>query len=101
LWYASEREQTADAEQHDATMSPKYGAHGRSRKALRGLAGLAGHSQQQDRLPASATEWMPSASSDEEPVRAQAPNLVTAMNVFAARAATTALVPPSELTVRS
>ena len=45
-------------------------------------------------LPASATEWMASASIDADCVSAHAPNLVTAMPVLASSAATTALVPP-------
>src|SRR5919112_3817033 len=42
---------------------------------------------------------MASASIEEAPVSAHAANLVTAMKILAARAATTALVPPSALTV--
>src|ERR687898_3060417 len=42
---------------------------------------------------------MASASIEDAPVSAQAANLVTAMKMFAVRAATTALVPPSALTV--
>ena len=45
-------------------------------------------------LPASATEWIASASIEADPVSANATNLVTAMPVFASSAATTALVPP-------
>src|SRR5215203_3372784 len=41
---------------------------------------------------------MASASIEEAPVRAHAANLVTAMKIFAVRAATTALVAPSALT---
>src|SRR6185312_3883503 len=49
-------------------------------------------------LPESATEWMASASIDEDPVRKKAMNLVTAMPRLAARAAKIAFVPPSVLT---
>src|SRR5258705_1398394 len=49
-------------------------------------------------LPESATEWIDSASIDEEPVSANAANLVTAMPMFAPSAATIALVPPAVLT---
>ncbi len=48
-------------------------------------------------LPASATEWIASDSIELDPVTAKAPNLVIAMPVLAASAATTALVPPSVL----
>src|SRR5215213_10114993 len=41
---------------------------------------------------------MASASIEEAPVSAHAANLVTAMKILAASAATTALVPPSALT---
>ena len=50
-------------------------------------------------LPESATEWIDSASIDDEPVRKNATNLVTAMPRFANNAATTAFVPPSVLTL--
>ena len=46
-------------------------------------------------MPESATEWMLSASIDENPVSRKAMNFVTAIPMFARRAATTALVPPS------
>ena len=46
-------------------------------------------------MPASATEWMASASIELMPVRRNAMNLVIAMPVLASSAATTALVPPS------
>src|ERR687898_1706382 len=42
---------------------------------------------------------MASASIEDAPVSAQAANLVTAMKMFAVRAATTALVPPPALPV--
>src|SRR5215203_3700599 len=42
---------------------------------------------------------MASASIEEAPVSAHAANLVSAMKILAASAATTALVPPSALTV--
>src|SRR3954451_18339838 len=46
-------------------------------------------------FPESATEWMASASIEEAPVSRNARNFMTAMPVFASRAATTALLPPS------
>jgi hypothetical protein len=46
-------------------------------------------------LPESATEWIASASMEENPVRKKARNLVAAMPRFASSAAMTALVPPS------
>jgi hypothetical protein len=46
-------------------------------------------------LPASAHEWIASASIEEFRASANAMNLVAAIPVFASRAATTALVPPS------
>src|ERR1700755_3058476 len=48
-------------------------------------------------LPESATEWIDSASIDEEPVSANAPNFVTAMPRLAPSAARIAFVPPSVL----
>src|SRR5918912_3366346 len=50
-------------------------------------------------LPESATEWMDSASIDDEPVSSHAMNFVKAMPRFAASAAMIALVPPPALTV--
>ena len=52
-------------------------------------------------LPASATEWMASASIDAEPEKNQAMNFVMAMPVFAKNAATTAFVPWDALTAAS
>ncbi|GAB2916930.1 hypothetical protein GCM10027203_15700 [Nonomuraea fastidiosa] len=49
-------------------------------------------------LPESATEWMPSASIDEEPVKNAATNLDTAIAKFADNAAMIAFVPPLALT---
>ena len=46
-------------------------------------------------MPESATEWMASASIEENPVRKKARNFVAAIPRFARSAATTALVPPS------
>src|SRR5690349_15967656 len=48
-------------------------------------------------LPESATEWIDSASMDENPVSRNAMNFVIAMPMFARSAAMTALVPPSAL----
>ncbi len=45
-------------------------------------------------MPESATEWMDSASIDDEPVSRKATNLVTAMPRFAISAAMIALLPP-------
>ncbi len=44
-------------------------------------------------LPESATEWIASASIDENPVRKNATNFVTAIPRFARSAAMTARVP--------
>ncbi|GAA2214349.1 hypothetical protein GCM10009850_098140 [Nonomuraea monospora] len=49
-------------------------------------------------MPESATEWMPSASIEEDPVNAAATNFATAIAKFAVKAATIALVPPLALT---
>src|SRR3954452_21032723 len=46
-------------------------------------------------------EWMPSASIEEAPVRKNARNFISAMPVFASRAAMTALLPPSADTADS
>ena len=46
-------------------------------------------------LPESATEWIASASIEENPVRKNARNLVAAIPRFARSAAMTARVPPS------
>ena len=46
-------------------------------------------------MPESATEWIASASIEENPVRKKAMNFVAAMPRFASSAAMTALVPPS------
>src|SRR3954454_11581208 len=48
-------------------------------------------------LPESATEWIDSASIEDEPVSSQATNFVTAIPRFAVSAAMIALVPPSAL----
>src|SRR3954465_9262996 len=48
-------------------------------------------------LPESATEWTPSASIEDDPVMANAMNLMTAMPRFAPSAAMTALLLPPEL----
>src|SRR5690349_595637 len=48
-------------------------------------------------LPESATEWIDSASMDENPVSRNAMNFVIAMPMFTRSAAMTALVPPSAL----
>ncbi len=48
-------------------------------------------------LPESATEWIDSASIDDDPVSRKATNLVTAMPRLAASAAMIALLPPSVL----
>ena len=48
-------------------------------------------------MPESATECTLSASIAEEPEKTKAMNLVTAMPVFASRAATIALLPPDAL----
>jgi hypothetical protein len=49
--------------------------------------------QQQHLVPESATEWIASASIDDDWVSAKAMNLVTAMPRLAKSAATTPLVP--------
>ena len=49
-------------------------------------------------LAESATEWIASDSIDDEPVKAKATNLLSAMPRLAASAATTAFMPPSVLT---
>ena len=48
-------------------------------------------------LAESATEWIASASIEDDAVRANAANLVAAIPRLAPSAATTALVPPSAL----
>jgi hypothetical protein len=52
-------------------------------------------------LPASASEWIASASIEADWVSAQAANLVIAIPVFASNAATTALLPPPAMFSRS
>ncbi|GAB2759020.1 hypothetical protein GCM10027090_31780 [Sinomonas soli] len=47
-------------------------------------------------MPESATEWIASASIDEDAVSAKARNFITAIDRFAVSAATTALVPPPD-----
>ena len=49
----------------------------------------------------SATEWTASASIDEAPVSAHAPNFIAAIKAFAVIAATIALVPPCALMATS
>src|SRR6185369_7762992 len=48
-------------------------------------------------LPESATEWIDSASIEDDPVNRNAANLVTAMPMLAPRAARIARVPPPAL----
>jgi hypothetical protein len=48
-------------------------------------------------LPESARECTPSASIDEDPLKANATNLATAMDRLAPSAATIALFPPDAL----
>ncbi len=94
-----EGEQAADAEQHDrhdeavdvALAAVAEGVLGGRRPCgpcARRAAGAAG-------CPESATEWIASASIEDDCVSANARNFVSAMPVFASNAATTALVPPS------
>ncbi|GAA2286344.1 hypothetical protein GCM10010149_35540 [Nonomuraea roseoviolacea subsp. roseoviolacea] len=49
-------------------------------------------------MPESATEWMPSASIDDEPVKKAATNFDAAMARLADKAAMIAFVPPLALT---
>ena len=50
-------------------------------------------------MPESATEWTPSASIEDEPLKANATNLAAAMARLAPSAAMIALVPPDALMV--
>jgi hypothetical protein len=93
-----QREQAAHAEQHDrddervdVTLAPV---------TERMFLGRPPPTSSSPWLLESATEWIASASIDDDPVSRKATNFVTAIPMFAAKAVTTALVLPSALTAR-